>query len=102
MDGCSDVRFCPNCAICQTRHAIARIIPLGLIPAVPAHGSVGASGDLAPLAHFVSSMMGIGEFVVDGKLVPSAELLAKLGIDTLSIAPKEALALLNGTQVSTL
>jgi histidine ammonia-lyase len=84
-----------------TIRMIEKLISLDLIPAVPGQGSVGASGDLAPLAHFVSSMMGIGEFIVDGRPVPSSELLAKHNLMPLELAPKEGLALLNGTQVST-
>lgn len=84
-----------------TIRMIEKLIELDLIPAVPAQGSVGASGDLAPLAHFVSSMMGIGEFIVDGEAVASAEILARHGLTPLVLAPKEGLALLNGTQVST-
>ena len=85
----------------STIRMIEKLINLNLIPAVPAQGSVGASGDLAPLAHFVSSMMGIGEFILGGQIVESAELLAKHQLTALHLAPKEGLALLNGTQVST-
>lgn len=85
----------------ETIQSIVQVISLGLIPAVPAQGSVGASGDLAPLAHFVSSLMGVGEFVENDKAVPSAEVLARYGIAPLVLAAKEGLALLNGTQVST-
>lgn len=85
----------------ETIRMIENLIALNLIPSVPAQGSVGASGDLAPLAHFVSAMMGIGEFLVDGKSVPSLELLSKNDLTPLILAPKEGLALLNGTQVST-
>jgi histidine ammonia-lyase len=85
----------------DTVQNIVRVVSLGLIPAVPAQGSVGASGDLAPLAHFVSALMGIGEFVEDGKLVPGDEMLARHGLPPLVLGAKEGLALLNGTQVST-
>ena len=70
-------------------------------PRIPAKGSVGASGDLAPLAHMSSVLIGAGEARVNGKLVPAGEALAYAGIEPIRLAPKEGLALLNGTQVST-
>jgi histidine ammonia-lyase len=84
-----------------TLQMIEKIVASGLTPAVPAQGSVGASGDLAPLAHFVAAMMGEGEFLVDGKAVPAMGVLLEYGIEPLALSPKEGLALLNGTQVST-
>jgi histidine ammonia-lyase len=85
----------------ETIEMIVRLIEKNLIPAVPAQGSVGASGDLAPLAHFVAAMMGIGEFLVEGRALPAARVLSEAGLEPLVLAPKEGLALLNGTQVST-
>jgi histidine ammonia-lyase len=77
------------------------IIRRDLIPVVPAQGSVGASGDLAPLAHMTAAMMGVGHFfAADGK-VPAEEALAAAGLAPLTLGPKEGLALLNGTQFST-
>jgi histidine ammonia-lyase len=73
----------------------------GLVPLVPSQGSVGASGDLAPLAHMALALMGEGEFVEDGKAVPALQALNKAGITPLVLAAKEGLALINGTQVST-
>ncbi len=73
----------------------------GLVPVVPAKGSVGASGDLAPLAHMTAALMGVGAFLVDGRTVPAAEALAAAGLAPLVLGPKEGLALLNGTQIST-
>jgi len=73
----------------------------GLVPFVPSQGSVGASGDLAPLAHMTLALIGEGEFVVDGVRRPAAELLAHHGIAPLQLAAKEGLALINGTQTST-
>ncbi|MBN1247025.1 MAG: histidine ammonia-lyase [Anaerolineae bacterium] len=70
-------------------------------PCIPAKGSVGASGDLAPLAHMSATLLGIGDVCCYGKIRPAAEVLAQLGIAPLSLGPKEGLALLNGTQVST-
>ncbi|MGH6612052.1 MAG: histidine ammonia-lyase, partial [Burkholderiaceae bacterium] len=72
-----------------------------LVPYIPAKGSVGASGDLAPLAHLSLALIGEGEILDDGVRVPAAQALRKAGIEPLSLAPKEGLALINGTQVST-
>jgi histidine ammonia-lyase len=73
----------------------------GLVPHVPSQGSVGASGDLAPLAHMTLALMGEGHFVVDGQRVPAAQALRAAGIAPLVLAAKEGLALINGTQTST-
>jgi len=81
--------------------ALLRLLEAGLTPCIPAQGSVGASGDLAPLAHLTAALMGEGEFVVDGARVPAAGVLARAGLAPLVLGPKEGLALINGTQVST-
>jgi histidine ammonia-lyase len=73
----------------------------GILPVIPSKGSVGASGDLAPLAHLTAALIGIGEVTVGGKTVPAAEGLAAAGLQPLVLEAKEGLALLNGTQVST-
>ena len=73
----------------------------GLCPFVPSQGSVGASGDLAPLAHMTLALMGEGEFIVDGQRRPAAAVLAAHRIAPLQLAAKEGLALINGTQTST-
>ncbi|OGB00124.1 MAG: histidine ammonia-lyase [Burkholderiales bacterium RIFCSPHIGHO2_12_FULL_69_20] len=73
----------------------------GLIPFVPSQGSVGASGDLAPLAHMVLALIGEGEFVVDGQRQPAAPVLQQHRIAPLALEAKEGLALINGTQTST-
>lgn len=73
----------------------------GLVPYVPAQGSVGASGDLAPLAHMTLALMGEGEMLVEGRRVPASEPLRAAGITPLRLAAKEGLALINGTQTST-
>jgi histidine ammonia-lyase len=73
----------------------------GVVPFVPAQGSVGASGDLAPLAHLTLALIGEGEFVVDGVRRPAADVLHGAAIAPLVLAAKEGLALINGTQVST-
>jgi histidine ammonia-lyase len=73
----------------------------GLVPFVPAQGSVGASGDLAPLAHMTLALLGEGEFMVAGRRRPAAAVLHEAGIVPLKLAAKEGLALINGTQIST-
>jgi histidine ammonia-lyase len=73
----------------------------GVLPVIPSKGSVGASGDLAPLAHLTAALIGIGEVTANGKTVPAAEGLAAAGLQPLVLEAKEGLALLNGTQVST-
>jgi histidine ammonia-lyase len=73
----------------------------GLVPFVPSQGSVGASGDLAPLAHLTLALIGEGEFVVDGARRPAAGVLRGAGLAPLALEAKEGLALINGTQVST-
>ena len=73
----------------------------GLVPYVPAQGSVGASGDLAPLAHMTLALTGEGEMLSEGRRMPAALALAAAGIEPLALEAKEGLALINGTQVST-
>ncbi|MFP4406808.1 aromatic amino acid lyase, partial [Rhodosalinus sp.] len=72
-----------------------------VLPVVPVQGSVGASGDLAPLAHMAASMIGEGEAEVAGERMPAAEALAKAGLSPVHLGPKEGLAIINGTQFST-
>ena len=81
--------------------ALLALIEHGVNPCIPSKGSVGASGDLAPLAHMAAVLLGVGEARVAGKIVPATEALAKAGLESIALAPKEGLALLNGTQVST-
>ncbi|MXP61815.1 histidine ammonia-lyase [Roseomonas sp. M0104] len=83
---------------------IAQLLALlegGILPAIPAKGSVGASGDLAPLAHMALVLIGEGEAIIGEEVVPGAEALRRAGLAPLELGPKEGLALLNGTQVST-
>ena len=82
-------------------NALCALINHNVYPRIPSKGSVGASGDLAPLAHMASVLIGTGEARVEGKLVPASEALAHAGVEPVRLAPKEGLALLNGTQVST-
>jgi histidine ammonia-lyase len=72
-----------------------------VLPVIPGQGSVGASGDLAPLAHLSAALIGIGDAFVDGRRVAAREALPAAGIALLDLQAKEGLALLNGTQVST-
>ncbi|RKF16752.1 histidine ammonia-lyase [Roseovarius spongiae] len=73
----------------------------GLLPVIPSQGSVGASGDLTPLAHVAAALIGVGEVRVGEDVLPAAEALAQAGFAPLEFQPKEGMALLNGTQVST-
>ena len=72
----------------------------GIYPCIPAKGSVGASGDLAPLAHLSLALLGIGDVRIKGRIVSAAEALLQFSLAPIKLAPKEGLALLNGTQVS--
>ena len=72
-----------------------------VLPVIPAHGSVGASGDLAPLAHMALVMMGEGEAIYQGERLHSSKALKKAGIAPIVLGPKEGLSIINGTQVST-
>lgn len=80
---------------------IEAMLAAGVTPVVPEQGSVGASGDLAPLAHMTAVMIGHGEAFVGGARMPGAQALARAGLKPLILGPKEGLALINGTQVST-
>ena len=73
----------------------------GVIPVVPSQGSVGASGDLAPLAHMTEVMIGVGDADTPNGRLPAVEALATIGLKPVVLGPKEGLALLNGTQFST-
>jgi histidine ammonia-lyase len=84
-----------------TIDCIGAMLDRGVTPIVPAQGSVGASGDLAPLAHMAAAMIGVGEAFLDDRIMPAAEALAAVGLEPLALQPKEGLALLNGTQFST-
>ena len=80
---------------------IGGMLAWGVLPVIPEKGSVGASGDLAPLAHMAAVMIGAGEAVLDGQRLPGAEALARAGLVPVVLQAKEGLALINGTQVST-
>ena len=81
--------------------ALTNALKADALPVIPAKGSVGASGDLAPLAHMTAALMGYGEIRLKGETLPAAEALKRAGLGTLALGAKEGLALINGTQVST-
>ncbi|MDF3605019.1 histidine ammonia-lyase [Paracoccus sp. DMF-8] len=80
---------------------IEAMLAKGVLPVIPSQGSVGASGDLAPLAHMAAAMLGEGRATYQGRELPAAEALAAAGLSPVTLAAKEGLALINGTQVST-
>ncbi len=84
-----------------TLDLIVELLNRGVTPVVPSQGSVGASGDLAPLAHMTLTLIGEGEAYLGEARMPSAEALARVGLAPVTLAAKEGLALINGTQVMT-
>ncbi len=84
-----------------TVELLEAMLARGLTPIVPSQGSVGASGDLAPLSHMAATMIGVGAIEVDGRVLPAEQALAEAGLTPVTLGPKEGLALLNGTQFST-
>ncbi len=81
--------------------ALQALLDRDAMPLIPGQGSVGASGDLAPLAHMTAALMGHGGIDLAGEIMPAAEALKKIGMEPLQLGPKEGLALINGTQMST-
>lgn len=81
--------------------ALCELVNKEIYPCIPEKGSVGASGDLAPLAHMACVLIGVGEARVNGTVVPAQVALQEAGLEPLVLEPKEGLALLNGTQIST-
>ena len=81
--------------------ALCALVNNDILPVIPAQGSVGASGDLAPLAHMSRALLGAGPTRVNGADMPASEALLNAQLEPVILAPKEGLALLNGTQVST-
>lgn len=80
---------------------LEQMLEKGVTPVIPAQGSVGASGDLAPLAHMTAVVIGEGEAEYDGTILPGADALAQAGLSPITLGPKEGLAFINGTQFST-
>jgi histidine ammonia-lyase len=89
--GCSGTRV-------EVAELLVECLNRGVLPRVPSRGSVGASGDLAPLAHLALPLIGEGEAWVDGELTSGAEALRRVGLDPIRLRAKEGLALINGTQ----
>ena len=85
----------------QTLDLLGAMLERNVVPVVPAQGSVGASGDLAPLAHMTAVMLGVGDAFFEGARMPALNALAAAGLKPVTLGPKEGLALLNGTQFST-
>ncbi|WP_280153773.1 histidine ammonia-lyase [Piscinibacter sp. XHJ-5] len=81
--------------------ALLALLNADVLPVIPEKGSVGASGDLAPLAHLAGVLIGIGEVSVEGRRLAAVDGLARAGLRPFDLGPKEGLALLNGTQCST-
>ena len=84
----------------DTIDALVALLKTEVYPCIPGKGSVGASGDLAPLAHLAAALIGVGECRVGGETLTAEAALARAGIKPLTLGPKEGLALLNGTQAS--
>lgn len=85
----------------STMETLLAMLNRGVHPVVPEKGSLGASGDLVPLAHIVLPMIGLGLAEYRGETLPGAEAMARAGVPTVTLAAKEGLALINGTQVMT-
>ena len=85
----------------QTVKMLETMLARDVVPVIPGQGSVGASGDLAPLAHMTAAMLGVGEVQLAGERMPADQALARAGLAPIALGAKEGLALLNGTQFST-
>src|SRR6202007_684550 len=81
--------------------ALQRLLDADSMPLIPSQGSVGASGDLAPLAHLIAALMGYGRIDIAGELVPAPPALGGIGPEPAQRGPQEGLALINGPQAST-
>jgi histidine ammonia-lyase len=81
--------------------ALQALLDNDAMPVIPVQGSVGASGDLAPLAHMTAALMGFGSIDLAGTRLAAGQALQRLGMEPLVLGPKEGLALINGTQFST-
>lgn len=86
---------------CEVVDALINLINHDIMPIIPAKGSVGASGDLAPLSHMTLAILGEGDVLVHGERVSAKDALAKAGLSPITLVAKEGLALINGTQTST-
>ena len=82
----------------KTLECLIALLNADILPVIPTQGSLGASGDLAPLAHMVLPMLGLGDVSVDGRTQPACDVLARHNVEPIVLGPKEGLALVNGTQ----
>ena len=80
---------------------LERLLATDILPVIPEKGSVGASGDLAPLAHMSAALLGVGDMRAGGETIPAMEGLKRAGLEPIALRAKEGLALINGTQAST-
>ena len=85
----------------EVMDALITLFNADVLPVIPVKGSVGASGDLAPLAHMSATLLGVGDVIADGKRLSAVEGLRMAGLAPMTLRAKEGLALLNGTQAST-
>lgn len=85
----------------STIETLVAMLNQGVVPHIPEKGSLGASGDLAPLAHMVLPMLGLGKAYYKGELLPGAEAMKRAGVPVIALEAKEGLALINGTTVLT-
>lgn len=85
----------------ETLQTLIAMLNAGIVPLIPAQGSVGASGDLAPLAHLALVVMGEGRVLTEGGSRPAADALREVGVQPVILAAKEGVALINGTQMMT-
>ncbi len=85
----------------ETAEMLLELLERDVVPVIPSQGSVGASGDLAPLAHLAAALMGVGECWVEGKRLPAEEALRGAGLTPITFEAKEGLAMINGTQAIT-
>ena len=85
----------------KTLETLISLVNTDVLPCIPSKGSVGASGDLAPLAHMSCVLIGVGEARLNGETLDAETALSRIGLTPLTLGPKEGLALLNGTQCST-
>jgi histidine ammonia-lyase len=85
----------------ETTALLGSMLASGITPVIPSQGSVGASGDLAPLSHMAAALIGVGDVFYRGERLPAAKALSLAGLEPVTLGPKEGLALLNGTQFST-
>jgi histidine ammonia-lyase len=88
--GHSGIRF-------QTIQLLLNLLNRNILPIIPSRGSLGASGDLAPLAHMSLPLLGVGQVKMDGQTLDAGEALQKAGLEPIKLAAKEGLALTNGT-----